>query len=95
MPRWGPSPCGEGQQWQQFGFGIITRPLCIALSCASSNFQLCAQKCDHLPPPPPPNPYISEMTFSHRFQKVYIYPPPPREQYFGASDRKFRKPGKD
>ena len=27
------------------------------------------------PTPPPPNPYISEMAFSHRFQKVYIYPP--------------------
>ena len=24
------------------------------------------------PLPPPPNPYISEMAFSHRFQKVYI-----------------------
>ena len=24
--------------------------------------------------PPPPTPYISEMAFSHRFQKVYIYP---------------------
>ena len=27
--------------------------------------------------PPPPNPYISEMAFSCRFQKVYTYPPPP------------------
>ena len=27
-------------------------------------------------PPPPPNPYISEMAFSCRFQKVYTYPPP-------------------
>ena len=26
--------------------------------------------------PPPPNPYISETAFSHRFQKVYTYPPP-------------------
>ena len=26
-------------------------------------------------PPPPPNLYISEMAFSHRFQKVYTYPP--------------------
>ena len=26
------------------------------------------------PPPPKKNPYISEMAFSHRFQKVYIYP---------------------
>ena len=24
---------------------------------------------------PPPNPYISETAFSHRFQKVYTYPP--------------------
>ena len=24
---------------------------------------------------PPPNPCISEMAFSHRFQKVYTYPP--------------------
>ena len=31
------------------------------------------------PPPNPnpnPNPYISEMTFSHRFQKIYTSPPP-------------------
>ena len=27
--------------------------------------------------PSPPNPYISEMAFSCRFQKVYTYPPPP------------------
>ena len=24
---------------------------------------------------PPPNPYMSEMAFSHRFQKAYTYPP--------------------
>ena len=29
------------------------RPLCIAPPCVWSNFQLCAQKCDHLPPPNP------------------------------------------
>ena len=28
--------------------------------------------------PSPPNPYISEMAFSCRFQKVYTYPPPPQ-----------------
>ena len=28
--------------------------------------------------PPSPNPYISEMAFSCRFQKVYTYPPPPQ-----------------
>ena len=27
--------------------------------------------------PPPPNPYISEMAFSHAFQKIYTYTPPP------------------
>ena len=25
--------------------------------------------------PSPPNPYISEMAFSHRFRKAYTYPP--------------------
>ena len=54
MPQWSPSPCGEGQQWRRFGFGTISRPLCIAPSCVSSNFQPCAQKCGHLPPPPHP-----------------------------------------
>ena len=49
-----------------------------------------AQKCDLLPPPP--NPYISEMAFSHRFQKVYTYPPKGRN--FGALDQKFTKPRK-
>ena len=34
------------------------------------------------------------MAFSHRFQKVYVYPPPPMERYFGASDEKFKNPGK-
>ena len=29
------------------------------------------------PPPPVPKPYISEMAFSCRFQKVYTLPPPP------------------
>ena len=38
--------------------------------------------------PRPPNPYISEMAFSHRFQKVYTYPPPPpMERIFGALDK--------
>ena len=50
---------------------IISGPLFIAPSRASFNFWLFAQKCEHLPPPP----YISETAFSHRFQKVYIYPP--------------------
>ena len=27
--------------------------------------------------PPSPSPYISEIAFSCRFQKVYTYPPPP------------------
>ena len=31
-----------------------------------------AQKCDHLPRP---NPHTSETAFSHRFQKIYTYPP--------------------
>ena len=46
-----------------------------------------AQKCDHLPPP---NPYISETAFSHRFQKVYTYPPP-TERNFGALDQSSEK----
>ena len=52
MLQWGPSPCGEGQPWRRFEFGVISRPLCIAPSCALSNFQLCAQKGDRLPPLP-------------------------------------------
>ena len=43
-------------------------------SRVSSSFQLFAQNYGH--PPHPPTPYISEMAFSHRFQKVYISPPP-------------------
>ena len=39
--------------------------------CAPSNVLCNAKKC------PPPNPYISEMAISCRFQKVYTYPPPP------------------
>ena len=50
---------------------------------------LFAQKCDHLTPPPNPNPYISETAFSHRFQKVYTYPPPPTGRNFGALDKIF------
>ena len=38
-----------------------------------SNLQLCLLK-NVTSYPPPPNPYISEMAFSHRFQKVYTYP---------------------
>ena len=41
----------------------VHRPMCCA-----------ALKNDN---PSPPNPYISEMAFSCRFQKVYTYPPPP------------------
>ena len=38
----------------------------------TEKFGLDAQKYRQLPPP---NPCISEMAFSHRFQKVYTYPP--------------------
>ena len=38
----------------------------------TEKFGLNAQKYRQLPPP---NPCISEMAFSHRFQKVYTYPP--------------------
>ena len=41
--------------------------------CAPSNVLCYAEKCGS----PPPNPYISEMAPSCRFQKVYTYPPPP------------------
>ena len=47
------------------------------LLCTSSHLPRSAQKCDHLHPTPP-NPYISESAFSHKFQKVYAYPPPPQ-----------------
>ena len=69
---------------------MISLPLCIVLSCASSNFQLCTQKCDHLPPPKPI--HFSNSLFSQISQKNTY--PPPREQYFGASDQKLRKPEK-
>ena len=48
-------------------------PLSVSPSCASSNFQLCAQNVT-TDPSPPLNPYSSETAFSHRFQKVYTYP---------------------
>ena len=41
--------------------------------CAPSNLLCYTEKWQ---PPPSPNPYISEMAFSCRFQKVYTYPPP-------------------
>ena len=44
-----------------------------------------AQKCDH---PAPYNPYISEMAFSHRFQKVY---PPPEGTKFWRIGAKVEK----
>ena len=47
---------------------MIPGPL--PVPCVSSLVQLCAQNCDHLPPP---NPYISEMAFSHRF-RIHIPP---------------------
>ena len=50
--------------------------------------------CSKIWSPAPPNPYISETAFSHRFQKVYTPPPPPRERYFGASEGKFKNSGK-
>ena len=50
---------------------LIGGPLCIAPSRVLPSFQLFAQNYSHLPPP---NPHTSEMAFSHRFQKVYIYP---------------------
>ena len=31
--------------------------------------------CKNMVSDPPPHPYISETAFSHRFQKVYTYPP--------------------
>ena len=46
----------------------MSDPLRIALSCVSSHLQLCAQNCDHLPPPPPPNPYMIEPP-THTFLK--------------------------
>ena len=51
----------------------MSDPWSSAPSCVSSLVQLCAQNCDHLPPPP--HPYISETAFSHRFQKAYTPPP--------------------
>ena len=33
-------------------FGIMSDPLSIAPSCASSHLQLCAQNCDKVSPPP-------------------------------------------
>ena len=71
----------------------MSDPWSSAPSCVSSLVQLCAQNCDHLPPPP--NPYISETAFSHRFQKAYTYPPPPpTERNFGALDQNLKNPRK-
>ena len=76
--------CSEFLNWAfcnlcgRLGFGIISGPLCIALSRVSSSFQLFAQKYGHLPPPL--NPHISKTVFSHSFKK-YTHSPP-REGYF-------------
>ena len=43
---------------------------CVCVHCP----MCCAALKNHNPSPP--NPYISEMAFSCRFQKVYTYPPP-------------------
>ena len=76
MPLRGPSPCAEGQQGRRFGFGIMNRPLCSAPSSVLSNFQLCAQKCDHLPPTPPTHTFL-EWPFLTDFKKYTHSPPPP------------------
>ena len=57
----------------------VHRPMCCA-----------ALKNDN---PSPPNPYISEMAFSCRFQKVYTYPPPGDDMFARGSKscRNYRK----
>ena len=74
----------------QFRFGISGGSLCSAPSHASSKFQLCAQKCDHLNPPP--NNTFLKRHFLTDFKKyTHTPPPPPTEQKFGAIDQKSRK----
>ena len=57
----------------------VHRPMCCA-----------ALKNDN---PSPPNPNISEMAFSCRFQKVYTYPPPGDDMFARGSKscRNYRK----
>ena len=51
-----------------------------------------AQKCDHLPLPS--DPYISETAFSHRFQKVYTYPPPLQDEILAHWTKSSQNPVK-
>ena len=45
---------------------------------------LFAQKCDLLPPP------FSEMAFSHRFQKLYTYPPPKGTKFWRIGPKVYK-----
>jgi len=62
------------------------KPLVRKSRANTEKFGLDAQKYRQLPPP---NPCISEMAFSHRFQKVYTYPPYGLK--FWCSGRKMEK----
>ena len=55
----------------RFGRYLLLAASSIAPSCALPNLKLYLLK----NVTPPPNPYISETAFSHRFQKIYTYPP--------------------
>ena len=74
-------------QWHKY----TRKTLCSAPTRALSKFQLCAQHCDHLPPPPP-DVHISETAFSHRFQKVYT--PPPRNKSLAQRTKSSENPQK-
>ena len=70
-------------------------PLSIALSCASSNSQLCAQKCDHLQPPPPPGPTFLKRPFLTDFKKYTHTPHPPQgNEILAHRTKSSEKPGK-
>ena len=83
-------------QWHKYtkkrGHQVIrsSGPLCIA-PCIVRFPAVCSKIWSSAPR----TPYICETAFSHRFQKVYTTPPPPREQYFGASEKNFKNSRKN
>ena len=73
-------------------FCTVLSPLHCCVPCIVEFLAICSKIWSSTPPPHPPNPCISEMAFSHRFQ-VYTYPPPPpKGTILWCIGRKIRKP---
>ena len=59
------------------------------MPCVSSRLQLCAQNCDHLPPPP--NPTFLKRPFLTDFEQHTHPPPPPKVTTFWCIRPKVEK----